>query len=174
MLSKCITDNIAQKTCTILSLVDIWLMTFFLCLIALSIEKDIQPLSLHSKIFVLITQNLISHFTMVLRVAEQWEQFFTAADIPSAESKMYAATFVTNRISMSHRVTITGDILAIIQNAKSFSQPSSEVTSTTITSSFPTMPPESLNKWPLIRPPEIMLDMTNQQFLKIQNWRGCV
>ena len=172
MLSKCIGDNIAQKTCTISSLVDIWLMTFFLCLIALSIEKDIQPLSLHSKIFVLITQNLISHFTM--RVAEQWEQFFTAADIPSAESKMYAATFATNRISMSHRVTITGDILAIIQNAKSFSQPSSEATSTTITSSFPTMPPESLNKWPLTRPPEIMLDMINQQFLKIQNWQGYV
>ena len=37
-----------------------------------------------------------SHFTMVLQVAEQWDQFFTAAGIPSAEFKTYAATFVTS------------------------------------------------------------------------------
>ena len=137
-------------------------------------------MSLYSKIFVLITQNLISHFTMALQVAEQWEQFFTAAGIPSAESETYAARFVTNCITKTMLpvlskdylidlgVTIIGDILAIIQCAKSLSQPSSEATSTTITSSVLTMPPESLNKRPPIRPPQIMLDMTNQQFHKFR------
>ena len=117
---------------------------------------------------------------MVLQVAEQWEQFFTAAGISSAESKMYAATFVTNRIMetmlptlskdylIDLGVTIIGDILAIIQYAKSFSQPSFEATSTTITSSIPTVPPESFNKRPPIRPAEISLDMTNQQFRKFK------
>ena len=74
-------------------------MTFFhLCFIALSIKIDIRPLSLCSKILVLITQNLTTHFSMALRGVEQWEKFFTAAGIPSAESNTYAATFVTNRI----------------------------------------------------------------------------
>ena len=36
---------------------------------------------------------------MALQIAEQWEQLFTAAGIPSAESKMYAATFATNHIT---------------------------------------------------------------------------
>ena len=59
-------------------------------------------------------------------------------------------------------VTITGDILAIIQHAKSLSEPFSEATSTTITIYVPTMPTESL------RPPQITLVMTNQQFCKFQ------
>ena len=117
---------------------------------------------------------------MALQVAEQWEQFFTAACIPSTKSKMYTATFVTNHITETMLpilskdyltdlgVTIIGDILAIIQHAKNFSQPFSEATSTTITSSIPTMPNESLNKWPPIRPPEITLDLTDQQFPKFK------
>ena len=52
-------------------------------MIALSRRIDIWPLGRYSKTFVLITQNLISYFTMVLQVAEQGEQFFTAAGIPS-------------------------------------------------------------------------------------------
>ena len=94
----------------------------------------------------MITQDLISHFIMALRVAEQWEQFLTAAaGIPSEESKRYAAMFVTNHINKTTvpvlskdyltdlGVTIIGDILAIIQHAKSLSEPFSEATSTTIT-----------------------------------------
>ena len=82
---------------------------------------------------------------MALRVAEQWEQFLTAAGIPSEESKRYAAMLVTNHINKTTipvlskdyltdlGVTITEDILAIIQHAKSLSEPFSEATSTTIT-----------------------------------------
>ena len=114
------------------------------------------------------------------RIVEQWEQFFTAGGIPSAESIMYTTTFVTNRITETALsilskdyltdfvVTVIGDIIAIIQHDKSFSQPSSEATSTTITSSVPTIPPESINKRPPIRQPQITLDMTNQQFLKFK------
>ena len=159
-------------------------MTFFhLCFIALSIKIDIRPLSLCSKILVLITQNLTTHFSMALRGVEQWEKFFTAAGIPSAESNTYAATFVTNRIMettlpilskdylIDLGVTIIGDILPIIRHVKSLFQPSSEATSTTITSLVPTIPPESHNKRAPIRPPQITLDMTNQQFCKSKiNW----
>ena len=84
-------------------------------------------------------------------------KFFTAAGILSAEPKTYAAIFATNHITkttlpvlskdylINLGVTIIGHILAIIQQATSLSQPSSEAIST-ITSSDPTMPPESLNK----------------------------
>ena len=65
-------------------------------------------------------------------------------------------------------VTIIGYILAITQHGKRLSQPSSEATLTTITSSAPTMPPEPLNKRPPIRPPQVMLEMTNQQFRKFR------
>ena len=117
---------------------------------------------------------------MEQRVVEQWEQFFTPAGIPYAESKTYTTTFVTNRITEATLsvlskdyltnlfVTVIGDILAIIQHAKSLSQPSSEATSTTITSSVPTILPESINKQPPIRQPQITIDMTNQ-VSQIQN-----
>ena len=118
---------------------------------------------------------------MVLQVAEQWEQFFTAAGISSAESKTYASTFVTNRIMetmlptlskdylIDLGVTIIGDILAISSNMPKVSlnhplrlpqQPS--------LAQFPQCPPESFNKQPPIRPAEISLDMTNQQFRKFK------
>ena len=51
------------------------------------------------------------------------------------------------------------DLGVITQHGKSLSQTSSEATLTTITSSVPTMLPESLNKRPPIRPPQIMLEM---------------
>ena len=57
--------------CAILSVVDIWLMTFFLFVFYSSKYKiDIWPLSLYSKIFVLITQNLISYFTISEKISE--------------------------------------------------------------------------------------------------------
>ena len=113
---------------------------------------------------------------MVLWVAEQWEQFFTSAGIPSAESKTNAAFFVTNHITeamlpvllkdylISFGVTIIGNILPIIQHTKGLPQPCSEAASTTITSSAPTMPSESINKWPPFRQPHVTLGMINQQF----------
>ena len=82
---------------------------------------------------------------MALWVAEQWEQFFIVAGISSEESKTYAGMFDTNYSTettipvlskdylINLGVTIIGDILAIIQHAKSLCQPSSEATSTTIT-----------------------------------------
>ena len=57
LLTICCCSN-----CTILSSVDIRLMTFFLCFIAFSIKIDIWPLSLCIKTFVMITQNLIITF----------------------------------------------------------------------------------------------------------------
>ena len=82
-----------------------------MCFIALSVKIDIRPLSLYSKTFVLITQDLISHFIMVLRVAEQWEQFLTAAGIPSEETKRYAAMFVTNHINKTTIPVLSKDYL---------------------------------------------------------------
>ena len=49
---------------------------------------------------------------MALRVAEQWKQFFTAAGIPSAESKTYAATFATNRINKTTLPVLLKDYLS--------------------------------------------------------------
>ena len=48
---------------------------------------------------------------MVLRVAEQWEQFLTAAGIPSEETKRYAAMFVTNHINKTTIPVLSKDYL---------------------------------------------------------------
>ena len=72
---------------------------------------DIQLQSLYSKSFVLITQNLITLSIIALEVAEQWEQFFTAAGILSAESKTYVVAFVTNSVTETVLPLLSKDYL---------------------------------------------------------------
>ena len=52
---------------------------------------------------------------MALRVAEQWEQFLTAAGIPSEESKRYAAMLVTNHINKT-TIPVLSNMLKVSLN----------------------------------------------------------
>ena len=104
---------------------------------------------------------------MALRTTDDWSQFFQVCDIPLDEAKTYAEAFVKNRITETRLsgltesslttlgVTVLGDVVAILQHAKSSIPPSRPSTCTIV-------------KPPSAKLPEITSDMTLPQLRKFR------
>ena len=101
---------------------------------------------------------------MALSNQDEWKKFLKNAGIPDAAAKEYAKTFVENRIQKPEdldkevlkndlKITIIGDIIAIINHAKSEKQ---------------TIAPSKSHFKPKIDLPTLSQDITPAQFRKFK------
>ena len=136
--------------------------------------KGDWPLLLNHKLCLLIVLLGTYSLKIVLRVKEDWIQFFIVAGIPDDAANSYATTFVENHITesllpqldcqfLTHLgIIVIGDTLCILKETEQQQTSPTSIPRTNITTT------PSITKSTPVNPPCVLPEMTHPQFWKFK------